>query len=86
MADSKTQSKILIAAEAVFHENGFKGARTTLIAERAGISRTMLHYYFRTKEELFQEVLKQSFGHFIRFTQQLFVEGLDLKSLIDKNV
>ncbi|MEO1652043.1 MAG: TetR/AcrR family transcriptional regulator [Bacteroidota bacterium] len=78
-----TQEKILQAAEKVFHENGLKGARTTLIAERAGVSRTMLHYYFRSKEDLFQEVLQISFGFFLGKAQKLFTSGSDLKGLID---
>ena len=81
-----TESKILAAAEVVFHENGFKGTRTTLIAKRAGVSRTMLHYYFRTKEELFQKVLHNSFGFMLAHAQRLFEGQTDLKSLIDSIV
>ena len=82
----KTKDKILEAAELIFHENGYKGARTTQIAEKAGISRTMLHYYYRTKEDLFQEVLLNSFGHFVKHVQQFILEKNDLKASIDKFV
>ncbi|MCB0547208.1 MAG: TetR/AcrR family transcriptional regulator [Phaeodactylibacter sp.] len=81
-----TKEKILRAAEAVFHENGLRGARTTLIAEKAGISRTMLHYYYRTKTALFQEVAQNSLGHFIRHAQQLFENGHGLRVLIEQMV
>ena len=80
--NQKTKEQILAAAELVFHENGFKGARTTLIAKRAGVSRTMLHYYFSTKEELFQEVLQTSFGFFLHHAGSLFDGVNDLKTLI----
>lgn len=79
-----TKEKILTAAESVFHENGLKGARTTAIAERAGVSRTMLHYYFSTKEELFHEVLQNTLGFFMESAQKLFVEIKNLKTLIDE--
>jgi len=82
--NQKTKAKILSAAETVFHENGFKGARTTLIAERAKVSRTMLHYYYSTKEDLFHEVLLNSFGFFIQHAQKLFEGEPDLKNLIDR--
>ena len=82
--NQQTKEKILQAAEIVFHENGFKGARTTQIAQKAGISRTMLHYYYHTKEALFQEVLVLSFGHFIQHAQALLEEATDLKSLLEK--
>ncbi len=78
-----TKEKILSAAEVVFHENGFKGARTTLIAKKAGVSRTMLHYYYRTKEELFHEVLQNSFGFLVEHAQKIFIGESDLKTLID---
>lgn len=82
--NQKTKEKILAAAEVVFHENGLKGARTTLIAKKAGVSRTMLHYYYRTKEELFQEVLQQSFGFFLQHAKGLFTGERELKPLIDQ--
>lgn len=82
--NQKTKAKILSAAETVFHENGFKGARTTKIAERAKVSRTMLHYYYSTKEELFHEVLLNSFGFFIQHAQKLFEGEPELRDLIDR--
>ncbi len=82
--NQKTKDKILAAAELVFHEQGFKGARTTLIAKKAGVSRTMLHYYYSTKEDLFQEVLQLSFGFFLQHAQSLFTGKGNLKTLIDQ--
>ena len=70
--DHDTKEKILAAAEKVFHNNGFKGTRTTQIAEESGISRTMLHYYFNSKEDLFQEVLKNTLGVVMNHTHKLF--------------
>lgn len=54
---SNTEQRILRAAERVFFEKGFAGARTTEIAEAAGVTHAMLHYYFRTKERLFEYIL-----------------------------
>lgn len=52
-----TEEKILIAAEREFMDKGYAGARTTSIAAAAGVTHAMLHYYFRTKEKLFQQIL-----------------------------
>ena len=55
-----TQTKeqaILAAAEQEFLTKGFDGARTTSTAAAAGVTHAMLHYYFRTKENLFDRVL-----------------------------
>ena len=52
-----TEQKILVAAEREFFEKGFAGARTTSIAESAGVTHAMLHYYFRTKAKLFEKII-----------------------------
>ncbi|MEM9935415.1 MAG: TetR/AcrR family transcriptional regulator [Bacteroidota bacterium] len=79
-----TKQKILSAAETVFHENGFQGARTTLIAKKAGVSRPMLHYYYRTKEDLFHEVLRNSFSFFLTHAQDAFSEETNVRLVINK--
>ncbi|MGH6932238.1 MAG: TetR family transcriptional regulator, partial [Dongiaceae bacterium] len=52
------EARILKAAEEVFATAGFSGARTAAIAKRAGVPKANLHYYFRTKEELYRRVLE----------------------------
>lgn len=52
-----TESRILQAAEDEFLKKGFTAARTTAIAEKAGVTHAMLHYYYRTKEKLFGKVI-----------------------------
>lgn len=47
------EQEILKAAEQEFLTKGYDGARTTSIAQAAGVTHAMLHYYFRTKEQLF---------------------------------
>jgi AcrR family transcriptional regulator len=53
-----TEDKILLAASEVFTEKGFAGARTRDIADEAGINLALLNYYFRSKEKLFDQVMK----------------------------
>lgn len=49
--------RILKAAELVFAEAGFAGATMADIADRAGLPKANLHYYFGTKEDLYRAVL-----------------------------
>lgn len=56
------QKAILDAAEAVFAENGFEGATTRAIAEKAEINSALIHYYFRNKEKLFKAVVARRSG------------------------
>jgi TetR/AcrR family transcriptional regulator len=58
-ARAKIEARILSAAEAVFAEHGFSGASMSEIARRAGIPKPNLHYYCKTKEELYQRVLRR---------------------------
>lgn len=51
-----TEALILQAAEREFLEKGYSGAKTTAIAQAAGVTHAMLHYYFRTKEKLFEKI------------------------------
>ena len=54
---SITEQKILDAALEVFSKNGFKGARTRIIAEKSGFTEMTLFRKFETKENLFNQVL-----------------------------
>lgn len=51
--EKHTEEKIAEAAREVFIEKGMSGARMQEIADRAGINKSLLHYYFRSKEKLF---------------------------------
>jgi TetR/AcrR family transcriptional regulator len=56
--DNQTHDKIFQAATEVFEEKGFAGARMQEIADQAGINKALLHYYFHSKEHLFQAVFR----------------------------
>lgn len=55
-----TEQAIKQAAKKVFLLNGLKGARMQAIADEAGINRAMLHYYFRSKEKLFEIIFVEA--------------------------
>lgn len=56
------EREILAAAEQEFLTKGYDGARTTSIAKAAGVTHAMLHYYFRTKEQLFERIVDDKFA------------------------
>jgi AcrR family transcriptional regulator len=58
-----TEEKILGAAKSVFVSKGMEGARMQEIADEAGINKALLHYYFRSKERLFEAI----FAEIIKF-------------------
>lgn len=56
------EEKILNAAQSVFQEKGYDGARMQEIADAASINKGLLHYYFKSKDRLFEKVLDLAFG------------------------
>jgi AcrR family transcriptional regulator len=59
LKEKSKEQAILDAAESEFLERGFEATKTTEIASLAGVTHAMLHYYFRTKENLFDVVFEK---------------------------
>ncbi|MCJ7449901.1 MAG: TetR/AcrR family transcriptional regulator [Bacteroidales bacterium] len=57
--DKQTEEKIFESATEVFVEKGMDGARMQDIANHAGINKALLHYYYRTKDHLFNAVFEK---------------------------
>jgi AcrR family transcriptional regulator len=75
MEENIIQSKeiqILEAAEHEFLAKGYDGARTTSIAKIAGVTHAMLHYYFRTKEQLFEQIIDKKMSEITPMLTYLF--------------
>jgi len=60
--DTTTEFEILKAAKHIFQHKGMEGARMQEIADEAGINKAMLHYYYRSKKQLFEAVFKKAFS------------------------
>ena len=71
-----TQSVILTAAEEEFAQHGFTAARTEAIAAKTGVAKSMIYYYFKDKEGLYQAVLERSHVDLLQTVQQLELEHL----------
>jgi len=58
------EEKIKAAAKNLFTLKGFDAVKTRDIAELAGINLALVNYYFRSKEKLFELIMKENFEHF----------------------
>ena len=67
----RSQTLILTAARDEFAEHGLGGARVDRIAQRAGLNKRLIYYYFDDKEKLFQAVLEQAYLHIRQAEQEL---------------
>lgn len=77
-----TQQKIFQAAQKVFVRRGLAGARMQEIADEAGINKSLLHYYFRTKEKLFDEIFEEAISLIAPKIVQLMISDLPLTEKI----
>ena len=57
--DLTTEQLILQAAKKVFISKGLDGTRMQEIADEAGINKSLLHYYFRSKDKLFEVIFRE---------------------------
>ena len=82
VTDSSTEDQVLKAAEKIFLSKGFNAAKTVEIADEAGVNHALLHYYFRTKENLFKRVFMQKIEIFIKSFRAVFFQDLPFFDLV----
>ncbi len=80
--EKQTEEKIFEAATDVFVEKGMDGARMQDIATQAGINKALLHYYFRTKDQLFSAVFEMIVRKVMKKFAPIFDENLTLEEKI----
>ena len=80
--DKLTEEKIFEAATDVFVEKGLDGARMQDIADHAGINKALLHYYFRTKDKLFNAVFEMIAIKIFKKFAPVFDDNLTLEEKI----
>lgn len=79
LAGEQTENQILVAAREVFIAKGLEGARMQEIADQAGINKALLHYYFRSKEKLFDAVFSEVASNLFPAMKQLLEAELGIK-------
>lgn len=86
----ETEQKIIKAATEVFLQRGKDGTRMQEIADRAGINKALLHYYFRSKDRLYEKVfettVKSVFDEFLNAILETEDPALFIKGFIDNYI
>lgn len=80
--DKNTEEKIVEAAYTVFLDKGFDGTRMQHIADQAQINKSLLHYYFRTKEKLFEMVFNKAINIFLPQTTTILNSNQQLTDVL----
>lgn len=80
------EERILAAAMAEFAANGFHGARMQAIADTAHVNKAMLHYYFRSKDNLYHQIIRTGFQRIIGQVLEDWTGPGSLETRIEKIV
>jgi AcrR family transcriptional regulator len=80
--DISTEVNILNVAREVFMRNGYSGTTMQQIADEAGINKSLLHYYYRSKEKLFGQIFAEVFSQFIPELGKIFMTDKSLEEKI----
>lgn len=77
----ETKLRILKAAEGLFAEKGFDGARVDDIAETAGVNKALIYYYFKSKRHILEELCTNLIEEFAKMGYSLIGDLLDIESM-----
>lgn len=82
LISADVEQRILKAARKEFEAKGYAGARMQAIADEAEISKASLHYYFRSKDGIFQRIFDEAFEEYLSIISKLIVETPDWENQI----
>jgi AcrR family transcriptional regulator len=82
----KTRQEILDVAFAEFAEKGFSGGNTDAIAQRTGVTKRLIFYYFGSKEGLFIAVLEMAYERIRKSEEDLGLDKLGPREAIRRLV
>lgn len=82
MLSTETEQKIVASAEKLFYQRGRAGASMQDIADDAGINRTLLNYYFRTKDQLFEAVFRKALSRFVPSLAAMLQSDMTFESYV----
>lgn len=81
-----TEQAIMEAAEELFLEQGYAKTSTTAIARKAGCNQALVHYYYRSKENLFGLVFRKKISIFLSFFLEVSNEDLPFEEKLAKRI
>jgi AcrR family transcriptional regulator len=80
----RSREAILLAARDEFSAHGLGGARVDRIAERAGLNKKLIYYYFEDKDSLFRAVLEEAYRNIREAERQLHLDDMPPEQAVRK--
>ena len=84
--DKSTEQAIMEAAQELFLEKGYASTSTVEIAKRAGCNQSLVHYYYRSKKNLFGLVFKNKASFLLSSLTQINEENLPFEEKMEKRI
>ncbi len=81
-----TETRVLNAATEVFLDKGKDGATMQEIATRAGVNKALLHYYFRSKDRLYETVFARQVDEFFGRFADIIPRTDDIREFLESFV
>ena len=82
--NTETEQKIISSAEKLFYQKGKAGTSMQDIADDAGINRTLLNYYFRSKDQLFEAVFRNAMASFVPNLAEMLRSDISFREYVPR--
>jgi AcrR family transcriptional regulator len=80
-ADSKTRTRLLDAAEQLLLDEGYAAVTSRRVGAKAGLKPQLVHYYFRTMDDLFLEVFRRRADENLAYFERTVAADVSLRTL-----
>jgi len=81
-----TQAALLEAAEEIFLKKGFGNTSLSQIANQAGVTKSLIHHYFESKENLWREVKQRRFSYYLTRQMDMLEEAEPTADLLEESI
>ena len=84
MQKNNMEEQILLGAKELFMQNGYEGVSTTQVAKAVGCNQALVHYYYRTKQNLFKIICQQEIQKMLKILADIPQEDISFENFIEK--
>lgn len=83
MQKNNMEEQILLVAKELFMQNGYEGVSTTQVAKAVGCNQALVHYYYRTKQNLFKIICQQEIQKMLKILVDIPQEDISFEDFIE---
>ncbi len=84
MQKNNMEEQILLVAKELFMQYGYEGVSTTQVAKAVGCNQALVHYYYRTKQNLFKIICQQEIQKMLKILADIPQEDISFGNFIEK--